>query len=242
MKPLAVHVSAFLHEHLPRDKGASPHTLAAYAQALKLLVCFAAARTRRRPSQLALEQIDADLVLAFLEHIEREGASARTRNMRLAAIKTFFRAVEWREPAALEQVRRIGLIPRKRTDTPLVAWLTHAEIRALLNAPDTRRRDGVRDRAMLHMAYACGLRVSELTGLAVSDEPGEIEWTREGEILRCPWHGWEFDILNGRTIFESKARVKTYDVRVEKEALERLKDGVETFPVRVEDEVVILEY
>ena len=86
------------------------------------------------------------------------------------------------------------------------------------------------------------LCLGELTGLAVSDEPGEIEWTREGEILRCPWHGWEFDILNGRTIFESRARVKTYDVRVEKEALERLKDGVETFPVRVEDEVVILEY
>ena len=86
------------------------------------------------------------------------------------------------------------------------------------------------------------LCLGELTGLAVSDEPGEIEWTREGEILRCPWHGWEFDILNGRTIFESKARVKTYDVRVEKEALQRLKDGVETYPVRVEDEVVILEY
>ena len=167
MKPLAAHVSAFLHEHLPRDRGASPHTVAAYAQALKLLVRFAAARTGRRPSQLALEQLDAELVLDFLEHVEREGASARTRNVRLAAIKTFFRAVEWREPVALEQIRRIGLIPRKRTDTALVAWFTHAEIRALLDAPDTRWRDGVRDRAMLHMTYACGLRVSELTGVTV---------------------------------------------------------------------------
>ncbi len=82
----------------------------------------------------------------------------------------------------------------------------------------------------------------ELTGLAVSDEPGEIEWTREGEILRCPWHGWEFDILSGRTVFQSKNRVKTYDVRVEKEALKRLNEGVETYPVTVEDQVVILEY
>ena len=86
------------------------------------------------------------------------------------------------------------------------------------------------------------LCLGELTGLAASDEPGEIEWTRAGEILRCPWHGWEFDILNGRTVFESKARVKTYDVRVEKATLERLAEGVETYPVQVENEVVILEY
>ena len=86
------------------------------------------------------------------------------------------------------------------------------------------------------------LCLGELTGLAVSDEPGEIEWTREGEIMRCPWHGWEFDILNGSTIFQSKARVKTYDVRVEKAALARLVEGVETYPVDVENELVILEY
>ena len=86
------------------------------------------------------------------------------------------------------------------------------------------------------------LCLGELTGLAVSDEPGEIEWTREGEILRCPWHGWEFDILSGRTVFKSQARVKTYEVRVEKEALERLIEGVETYPVEVESELVILEY
>ncbi len=86
------------------------------------------------------------------------------------------------------------------------------------------------------------LCLGELTGLAVSDEPGEIEWTREGEILRCPWHGWEFDISNGSTIFQSKARVKTYEVQVEKATLARMIEGVETYPVTVEDEVVILEY
>ena len=85
------------------------------------------------------------------------------------------------------------------------------------------------------------LCLGELTGLSKSDEPGEIEWTRAGEILRCPWHGWEFDILTGRTVFESKARVRTYDVRVEKAARKRLIDGVETYTVTVENEVVILE-
>lgn len=85
------------------------------------------------------------------------------------------------------------------------------------------------------------LCLGELTGLAVSDEPGEIEWTREGEILRCPWHGWEFDISNGSTIFQSNARVKTYDVQVEKASHARLIEGVETYPVDVENDLVILE-
>ncbi len=86
------------------------------------------------------------------------------------------------------------------------------------------------------------LCLGELTGLAVSDEPGEIEWTREGEILRCPWHGWEFDIRSGRTVFQSNSRVKTYDLRIEKARQERLIEGVETYPVTVENEVLVLEY
>ncbi|MCY3831438.1 MAG: Rieske (2Fe-2S) protein [Chloroflexi bacterium] len=86
------------------------------------------------------------------------------------------------------------------------------------------------------------LCLGEVTGLAVSDEPGEIEWTREGEILRCPWHGWEFDLLTGCTVFKSQACVKTYDVRVEQATLARDSEGVETYPVRVENELVILEY
>ena len=120
---------------------------------LLLLLRFAAERLKlKRPSQLALEQIDADLVLAFLEHIELRGASVSTRNARLAAIKAFFRVVEWREPAALEQVARIALIPKKKEDKTMVAWLTCAEIEALLDAPNPRRRDGIRDRAVVRRA------------------------------------------------------------------------------------------
>ncbi len=169
MTPLARHASAFVSEHLPLEKGAGPNTVDAYSRALSLLLRFAARRLGVRPSQLALEQIDADMVLAFLEHIERKGASVSTRNARLAAVKAFFRFVEWREPGALEQAARIALIPKKKTDKALVAWLTRAEVKALLDAPDPGRRDGIRDRAMLHLTYACGLRVSELTALKLDD-------------------------------------------------------------------------
>ncbi len=170
MTSLARHVSAFVFEHLPRDKGASPHTVEAYSQALSLLLRFAAVRLNlRQPSRLALEQIDADLILAFLEDIERSGASVSTRNARLAAIKALFRFVEWRQPTVVEQARRIALIPKKKADKSLVAWLTRTEIRAVLDAPDPRRSDGTRDRAMLHLAYTCGLRVSELTTLTLTD-------------------------------------------------------------------------
>ena len=169
MTPLARHASAFVSEHLTLEKGAGPHTVDAYSRALSLLLRFAARRLRVRPSQLALEQIDADMVLAFLEHVERKGPAVSTRNARLAAVKAFFRFVEWREPGTLEQAARIALIPKKKVDRTSVAWLTRAEIRALLDAPDPGRRDGIRDRAMLHLTYACGLRVSELTALKLDD-------------------------------------------------------------------------
>ena len=188
MTPLAGHMSAFLRDYLPRDKRASPHTVDTYSQGLSLLIRFGADRLKVRPSQLSLEQIDADLVLAFLEDIERKGASVSTRNARLAAIKAFFRVVEWREPAALEQVARIALIPKKKEDKTTVAWLTCTEIEALLDAPNPRRRDGIRDRAMLHLTYACGLRVSELTALTLGDydrrEPASVRIMGKGRRER----------------------------------------------------------
>jgi integrase/recombinase XerD len=166
MTMLAAQLSAFLREHLPRERKASPHTCEAYAYAFQLLVCFAAGRLRVKPSQLAIEQLDVPLVLAFLEHVEAErGCSARTRNARLAAIHSFFRFLEYRVPSCLEQARQVGAIPMKRTDQVLIRHLNRDEIRALLGAPDPRSASGLRDRAMLHLAFAAGLRVSELVEL-----------------------------------------------------------------------------
>src|ERR1700738_3678273 len=119
---------------------------------------------------MMLEQLDAALISTFLEHLETaRGNSAETRNIRLAAIRSFFRFLQYRELGAVDQVRRVLAIPFKKTDTRLVPYLVQEEIQALLDAPDPSTREGVRDRAMLHLAVCAGLRVSELIGLRLND-------------------------------------------------------------------------
>lgn len=170
MTALAPLLTAFLREHLPRERNASPHTIATYAHAFALLVRFAAGRLKRRPSDLTVEEIDPDLVLAFLDHVERErGNAARSRNARFAAIRSFFRYLEYKAPACLEQALRIRALPMKRTDKALIDYLTLEEVKELLSAPNPRSWGGVRDRAMLHLTYAAGLRVSELLSLRLDD-------------------------------------------------------------------------
>ncbi len=176
MTALGAHLAAFLREHLPRERRASPHTCEAYATSFQLLVVFAARRLGMAPSALAVEQIDANLILAFLGHLEADrGNSARTRNARLAAINALFRFLEYRLPDCLDQARRIHAIPMKKTDEALVAHLGLEEIQALLDAPDPRTSSGTRDRAMLHIAFAAGLRVSELIGLRL-DHVDQRNW------------------------------------------------------------------
>jgi site-specific recombinase XerD len=166
MTALAPYLSAFLLEHLPRERNASPHTSEAYAHSFKLLVCFAAARLNVKPSQVQVEQLDVPLILAFLQYIENERAnSVRTRNARLAAIHSFFRFLEYRLVSCLDQARQIHAIPMKKADEALVAYLNRDELLALLEAPDAHTISGIRDRAMLHLAFAAGLRVSELITL-----------------------------------------------------------------------------
>ncbi len=170
MTPLAPHLTAFLRVRLPRERHASIHTCDAYAYAFKLLLSFAATRLGTQPSALMLEQLDVPLVLAFLDDLESTRRnSPRSRNARLAAIKSFARFVEYRVPSCLQQVHSLLAIPSKKTDEKLVAYLTRNEMQAVLDAADPRTRDGVRDRAMLHLAFATGLRASELVGLRVDD-------------------------------------------------------------------------
>ena len=121
MTPIAPHIEAFLREHLSHHRGASQHS---YAYSFQLLFEFAATRLKVRPSSLALEQLDSRLVSAFLEYLEDTRQNApETRNARLAAIKSFFHFLEYRQPAALEQIRRVLAIPFKKTDARLVPYL-----------------------------------------------------------------------------------------------------------------------
>jgi site-specific recombinase XerD len=188
--PIAPLITSFLREHMPTEQGCSPHTCETYAHAFRLLFIFASTRLATKPSKICLEQIDAPLILDFLAHIESQrGNCAATRNGRLAAVKAFIRYVEFRVPSALAQARQIHAIPVKRHDQALVRHLTMEEIRAILNAPNIKTRLGIRDRAMLHLCFAAGLRVSELVGLPLENlslqrTPG-IRVLGKGRKERC---------------------------------------------------------
>jgi site-specific recombinase XerD len=170
MIAIAPLITDFLQNFLPNQRGVSPHTRETYSISFLLLFDFAHQKLNTAPSAMQLEQIDAPLVIDFLDHLEQNRHNApKTRNVRLAAIKAFFRFVEHRRPGALEQIHRILAIPAKKTDSPLVPYFYKDEIEAILDAPDPRTRDGIRDRAMLHLALATGMRVSELVGIRFTD-------------------------------------------------------------------------
>src|SRR6202007_1330302 len=167
---IAPHLTAFFEQRLPVERCASENTRNSYAYAFQLLLTFASKRLKVAPSQLAVEQIDAPLVLDFLNDLETtRGNGPSSRNTRLAAIKSFLHFLEYRVPSAIEQIRRILAIPAKKTESKLVRHLTAEEIQAILDAPDPKVWKGIRDRAMLHLCYGGGLRVSELIGLRLDD-------------------------------------------------------------------------
>ena len=170
MTELASHLGVFLRQHLPRDRNASHHTVLSYADSFQLLVCFTAERLGVRPCRIEIEQLTAPLILDFLDNLERErNNTVGTRNVRLAAFKSFFRYLAYRAPACLDLAHQVHAIPMKRRDEALVESLNRDELRALLDAPDPTTAAGVRDRAMLHLTYAAGLRVLELIGLMCAD-------------------------------------------------------------------------
>jgi integrase/recombinase XerD len=170
MTPIAPHITAFLQQRLPIERRASGNTCDSYAYAFKLLFEYASSKLKVPPSQLHLEQIDAALIVQFLNYLETtRGNTPSSRNVRLAAIKSFMHYMEYRAPSALEQMRCILAIPTKKTDVHLVKHLSTEEIQSVLNAPDPATRHGIRDRAMLHLCFSGGLRVSELIGLRMDD-------------------------------------------------------------------------
>jgi integrase/recombinase XerD len=167
---IAPTLEAFFTERLAGQRQASPHTISSYRDSLKLLLGFASQRTGTNASRLDFADLDAPLIGAFLDHLERDrGASARTRNARLAAIRSLFRFAALRHPEHAALIQRVLAIPGKRHDRTDVCFLTREEIEALLAAPDRSSWTGRRDHALLVLAAQTGLRVSELTSLRRQD-------------------------------------------------------------------------
>ena len=170
MSTLAPTLQGFFTERLIGQRQASPHTIASYRDTFRLLLGFAQCRTGKSPSALALEDLDATLIGAFLDHLEDERHnSVRTRNNRLAAIHSLFAYAALRDPEHAALIQRVLAIPAKRTDRQLVSFLTDGEIDAILSAPDPNTWMGRRDHALLLLAIQTGLRVSELTALTCAD-------------------------------------------------------------------------
>jgi site-specific recombinase XerD len=170
MSALAPTLQAFFTERLVRQRHASPHTLAAYRDAMRLVVRFAAARRGVEPSKLEIDDLDATVISAFLDHREHDqGNSIRTRNARLAAIRSLFRFAALRHPEHAAVIARVLAIPPKRFERRLVTFLTESEIDALLTAPARATWTGRRDHTLLALAVQTGLRVSELIALRIAD-------------------------------------------------------------------------
>ncbi len=185
MSALAPTLEAFFSERLISQRQASPHTVAAYRDTFRLLLAFTQTRSGKPPSALALEDLDAPPIGAFLDYLEHErGNSVRSRNVRLAAIHSLFRYAALRHPEHAALIQRVLAVPPKRFDRAVVSFLTREEVDALLVAPDRSRWIGRRDHALLVVALQTGLRVSELTGLCCQDVQ-----LATGAHLRCQGKG-----------------------------------------------------
>ena len=170
MTALAPSLEAFFITRLINEKGASPHTIAAYRDTFRLLLTFAQKRTGKQPCKLEIEDLDAPLIAAFLDHLEHDrGNSPRTRNARLAAIHSMFRFAALNHPEHAALISRVLAVPTKRHDRAIVSYLTSEEVDALFAAPDRSRWIGRRDHALITLAIQTGLRVTELTNLRCHD-------------------------------------------------------------------------
>ena len=156
----------FFTERLMQQRRASPHTIASYRDTFRLLLRFAQTRLGTPPTQLAFEQIDAPLIAAFLDELESgRKIAARSRNLRLTAVRSFFHYAAFEAPAHAEQIQRVLAIPGQRFTRTQVGFLTRVEVEALLAAPDLHTWSGRRDHALLLLAVQAGLRLSELTNV-----------------------------------------------------------------------------
>ncbi len=167
---LAPLLQRFFAQRLMQQRQASPHTIRSCRDTFRQFLTFARQRLHQQPSCLSVEQIDAPLIVEFLDELEKQrGLSVRSRNLRLTAIHSFFRHAAFELPTHAAQIQRVLAIPCKRFTRTLVSFLSRAEVDALLAAPDRNTWSGRRDYAFILTAVQTGLRLSEMTGLKRED-------------------------------------------------------------------------
>ena len=170
MTAIAATVQAFFTERLQSQRQASPRTITAYRDTIRMLLAFTSSKTGKRCHRLEFTDLNAAAVSAFLNHLEHDrGNNIRTRNARLAAIHSLFSFAALRHPEHADDIRRVLAIPAKRGDHTVVTYLTDIEAQALVDAPDRATRTGRRDHAILCLTVQTGLRASELISLIRSD-------------------------------------------------------------------------
>ena len=167
---LAPLLERFFTQRLMQQRRASHHTISSYRDTFRQFLVFAQQRLQKPPARLVFEQIDAPLIVEFLDELERRrGLSVRSRNLRLTAIHSFFRYMAFELPTHAAQIQRVLAIPSKRFTRNLVSFLSRSEVNALLAAPDCATWSGRRDHAFILTAVQTGLRLSEITGLKRED-------------------------------------------------------------------------
>lgn len=160
----------FFCKRLIVERNLSGQTVASYRDTFRLLLKYAEHRMKKAPEALTLADLDAPVILDFLDQLQKvRGNCARTRNLRLAAVRSFLRYASYRDPAALPTIQQVLAIPMKRFDRPLLGFLSHEQMQAVLDAPDRTTWSGQRDHVMFSTFYNTGARVSEVIGLRVDD-------------------------------------------------------------------------
>lgn len=183
-------LQTFFTDRLMAQRDASPHTIAAYRDTFRLLFAYAREHLDKPPSALTLEDLDSSFIGRFLDHLEQARHNgARSRNARLAAIRSFFRYAAYQLPEHSSLVQRVLAMPGKKYQRTLIEYLTEEETTAILDAPDRRTWSGRRDYALLLVAIQTGLRVSELSGLCGRDVTlgtgAHLQCLGKGRKMRC---------------------------------------------------------
>jgi site-specific recombinase XerD len=190
MSPIAPTMQMFFTDRLAKQRQASPATVRSYRTTMVLLLRFVENRTGKEPSVVGWEDLDVTTISAFLDHLEEERHNgARSRNSRLAAIRSLFRFAALRHPEHARQIAQVLAVPQKRSDKRQVSFLEPEEVEALLAVPDLGRWEGRRDYALIALAVQTGLRLSELIGLTCADvhldDGAHVHCTGKGRKERC---------------------------------------------------------